>query len=199
MPSQEYNEMDTDNKDSMASKSIATNDIFVIDTFPPSGRDAHMSGRRRSSQVSRDSPFMDRNHNNRASTRSNQSVKSSKMHISLTRVPSLSLQEIKKVSPDSLPKPIVEEIEETKSHSGIFGDHTFTRQEICTISSLALGNLCLGTLYALLAPFFPHEVSFVKHHSTNCDFNSALIRKFQNSGGEERSFTHTLWSRLWYL
>lgn len=35
----------------------------------------------------------------------------------------------------------------------------YTRQEICTIASLALGNLSLGALYAILAPFFPHEVS----------------------------------------
>ena len=33
-----------------------------------------------------------------------------------------------------------------------------TQKETLTILSLAYGNFCLGTLYAILAPFFPHEV-----------------------------------------
>lgn len=35
---------------------------------------------------------------------------------------------------------------------------SLTRKQILTICSLAYGNFCLGTIYALLAPFFPHEV-----------------------------------------
>lgn len=69
------------------------------------------------------------------------------VHLSLTRLPSGSTSEA-----------VEKEKKKRKGHSG--GPlKSLTRMEILTIASLALGNLCLGTLYALLAPFFPHEVS----------------------------------------
>lgn len=60
-----------------------------------------------------------------------------KLHMSLTRLPSATRSE---VSVDK--KPLAK----------------LTRSEICTIATICCGNFCLGTLYALLAPFFPHEV-----------------------------------------
>ena len=60
-----------------------------------------------------------------------------KVHMSLTRLPSAARSDVS-VDRKSLPK--------------------LTRGEIFTIVTICCGNFCLGTLYAILAPFFPHEV-----------------------------------------
>lgn len=61
-----------------------------------------------------------------------------RVHLSLTRLPSGSRSEV--------PVTAVSK--------------KLTREEIFTMASICSGNLCLGTLYALLAPFFPFEVIF---------------------------------------
>ena len=76
---------------------------------------------------------------------------------SLIRVPSRPRQRVIKAEDDkpksSSSAPEIGDDENNKKNK-------YTRQEICTIASLVLGNLSLGALYALLAPFFPHEVSY---------------------------------------
>lgn len=35
---------------------------------------------------------------------------------------------------------------------------SLTKRDLLIIFSISYGNFCLGTAYALIAPFFPHEV-----------------------------------------
>lgn len=37
------------------------------------------------------------------------------------------------------------------------GKVPLTRRQIMIIASLCLGNLCIGSMYSILAPFFPKE------------------------------------------
>ena len=66
-----------------------------------------------------------------------------RVHMSLTRMPSGSRSEV-------------------SIHAG---KTSLTRPEILSMASICCGNFCLGTLYALLAPFFPYEV---RHHCCSC-------------------------------
>ena len=141
--SDQSNNNDKNTRHSMG-KSIVkdVNDIFVMESFPPSG-----DKRRKSS----DSPcFMHETNNNQLTTQSSSSK--STVHMNLTRGRSLTRDDIKRLS--GTEKSTSEDTELDKSSSGF----KWSRQDIFTIACLALGNLCLGTLYALLAPFFPHEV-----------------------------------------
>lgn len=72
-----------------------------------------------------------------SSSRNKTSSQNGTVHLSLTRAPSLSRSAAG--HPDKMPK--------------------LTRNELLSIASVSFGNFCLGTLYALLAPFFPYEVS----------------------------------------
>lgn len=144
------------------SKSIRdVKDIFVVDT------DTFHSSRGEVKRPSMDSPFMQYRESNNNINNNNHSqapppqppslpVQRTKTRVplSLTRAPSLTREEIKVRSvrpPDSAAA-------DNPDDQSTSSKHKWTRQEVLTICSLALGNLCLGTLYALLAPFFPHEV-----------------------------------------
>lgn len=48
-----------------------------------------------------------------------------------------------------------EELNDSKKKS------SFTLKQILVIFLLCYGNFCISSAYSLLAPFFPHEVSFL--------------------------------------
>jgi hypothetical protein len=76
-------------------------------------------------------------HPKQQQTSMNRTNSQKKVHMSLTRLPSASRSELN-LDRKSLPP--------------------LTRSQILVIACMCCGNFCLGTLYALLAPFFPHEV-----------------------------------------
>ena len=118
------------------------NDIFDMESFPPSG------DKRRKSL---DSLCLMHETNNDQLTTQSSSSKSTD-HMNVTRRRSLTRDDIKRLSGTA------KSTSEDKKLNRSSSEFKWSRQNISTIVCLALGNLCLGTLFALLAPFFPHEV-----------------------------------------
>lgn len=53
----------------------------------------------------------------------------------------------------------VNDLEKSDAAKGKKVTKSLTRREMLIIASLAYSNFCQGTIYSLLAPFFPNEVS----------------------------------------